>query len=62
MYSVGATHSTVPLLSSGRSSASRRRPLPSSVEKYSTGASFSMAHTLHLKRRPPSAHVQKGFM
>lgn len=62
MYSVGATHSTVPWLSSGRSSASRRRPLPSRVLKYSTGASFSMVHTLHLNRRPPSAHCMKGFM
>jgi hypothetical protein len=39
-----------------------RSPFASRVLKYSTGTSFSMGHTLHLKRRPPSTQVQKGFM
>jgi hypothetical protein len=37
-------------------------PFASSVLKYSTGTSFTMGHTLHLKRLPPSTHWQKGFM
>ena len=46
MYSAGATYSTLPLLSSGRSSASRRRPEASVAQKDSTGTSFTLWHTL----------------
>ena len=46
MYSAGAMYSTLPLHSSGRSAWSMRRPAASSVQKYSTGTSFTMAHTL----------------
>lgn len=46
MYSAGAMYSTLPLHSSGRSAWSMRRPAASNVQKYSTGTSFTMAHTL----------------
>lgn len=46
MYSAGATYSTLPPLSSGRWSASMRRPPASSAQKYSTGTSFTSWHTL----------------
>ena len=50
MYSAGATYSTDPPKSSGRCASSMRRPLASSAQKYSTGTSFTIAHTLQVKR------------
>ena len=42
----GATYSTVPPVSSGRSSRSFRLPLWSRLQKYSTGISLSSPQTL----------------
>jgi hypothetical protein len=48
IYSVGATNSTLPLESSGLSSASRRRPFSSKGLKYSTGT--EREHMVHSRR------------